>query len=141
MYANLHIVDLIDSMLVVDPARRFTIEQCLTHPWLTQSALGKEALAKSDPVLRRQPTILRSDRVVPLPAYVASSKELQESNLGYSLLDPMVTMSKDRGKGKVSLVDLCHSKHLMARRRLICVEVLRSTTLRRTRRGSRTSRS
>jgi serine/threonine-protein kinase CHEK2 len=28
-------VDLIDSMLVVDPERRFTIDQCLSHPWIT----------------------------------------------------------------------------------------------------------
>lgn len=26
-------VDLIDSMLVVDPEKRFTIDQCLKHPW------------------------------------------------------------------------------------------------------------
>lgn len=25
-------------MLVVDPEKRFTIEQCLSHPWLTQGA-------------------------------------------------------------------------------------------------------
>ncbi|KAG6007788.1 hypothetical protein E4U21_005507 [Claviceps maximensis] len=30
-------LDLIDSMLVVDPERRFTVEQCLQHPWLTES--------------------------------------------------------------------------------------------------------
>ncbi|KAI1193837.1 SMAD/FHA protein kinase [Nemania serpens] len=29
-------LDLIDRMLVVDPDRRFTIDQCLQHPWLTQ---------------------------------------------------------------------------------------------------------
>ncbi|KAG6045565.1 hypothetical protein E4U39_002170 [Claviceps sp. Clav50 group G5] len=29
-------LDLIDSMLVVNPDRRFTVEQCLSHPWLTQ---------------------------------------------------------------------------------------------------------
>jgi serine/threonine-protein kinase Chk2 len=28
-------VDLIDSMLVVDPKKRYTIDQCLSHPWLT----------------------------------------------------------------------------------------------------------
>lgn len=27
-------------MLVVDPERRLTIEQCLSHPWLTQGAAG-----------------------------------------------------------------------------------------------------
>ncbi|KAK5990396.1 putative serine/threonine-protein kinase fhkC [Cladobotryum mycophilum] len=31
-------LELIDSMLVVDPDRRFTIDQCLKHPWLTHSA-------------------------------------------------------------------------------------------------------
>ncbi|CAM1506563.1 Fc.00g062040.m01.CDS01 [Cosmosporella sp. VM-42] len=30
-------LDLIDSMLIVDPERRFTIDQCLSHPWLAQS--------------------------------------------------------------------------------------------------------
>lgn len=33
-------VDLIDSMLVVDPERRFTIDQCLSHPWMTQNLPG-----------------------------------------------------------------------------------------------------
>ncbi|KAL4726049.1 serine/threonine protein kinase [Fusarium chlamydosporum] len=31
-------LDLIDSMLIVDPEKRFTIDQCLQHPWLTQSS-------------------------------------------------------------------------------------------------------
>jgi serine/threonine-protein kinase Chk2 len=31
-------LDLIDSMLVVDPERRFTIDQCLSHPWLNAGA-------------------------------------------------------------------------------------------------------
>ncbi|KAI9904751.1 hypothetical protein N3K66_001280 [Trichothecium roseum] len=30
-------LDLIDSMLVVDPEKRFTVDQCLAHPWLTKS--------------------------------------------------------------------------------------------------------
>ena len=30
-------MDLIDSMLVVDPEKRFTVDQCLSHPWLTQA--------------------------------------------------------------------------------------------------------
>jgi serine/threonine-protein kinase Chk2 len=29
-------LDLIDSMLVVDPEKRFDIDQCLSHPWMTQ---------------------------------------------------------------------------------------------------------
>jgi serine/threonine-protein kinase CHEK2 len=29
-------LDLIDSMLVVDPEKRFTVDQCLAHPWTTQ---------------------------------------------------------------------------------------------------------
>ncbi|KAH7023289.1 kinase-like domain-containing protein [Ilyonectria destructans] len=31
-------LDLIDSMLIVDADKRFTIDQCLAHPWLNQSA-------------------------------------------------------------------------------------------------------
>jgi serine/threonine-protein kinase Chk2 len=29
------LVDLIDAMLVVDPRKRFTVDQCLAHPWMT----------------------------------------------------------------------------------------------------------
>jgi serine/threonine-protein kinase Chk2 len=31
-------LDLIDSMLVVDPEKRFTVDQCLAHPWMNSSA-------------------------------------------------------------------------------------------------------
>ncbi|KAH8884490.1 Pkinase-domain-containing protein [Thozetella sp. PMI_491] len=31
-------LDLIDSMLVVDPEKRFTVDQCLSHPWMTANA-------------------------------------------------------------------------------------------------------
>jgi serine/threonine-protein kinase Chk2 len=34
------LVDLIDRMLVVDPEKRFTVDQCLAHPWLTEKAPG-----------------------------------------------------------------------------------------------------
>lgn len=30
-------LDLIDSMLIVDPQKRFTVDQCLAHPWMTAS--------------------------------------------------------------------------------------------------------
>ncbi|KAJ2979145.1 hypothetical protein NUW58_g7275 [Xylaria curta] len=30
------VVDLIDHMLVVEPGKRFTVDECLRHPWLTQ---------------------------------------------------------------------------------------------------------
>ncbi|KAL2199300.1 kinase-like domain-containing protein [Corynascus similis CBS 632.67] len=33
-------LDLIDCMLVVKPEKRFTIDQCLTHPWITQKPPG-----------------------------------------------------------------------------------------------------
>lgn len=42
----------------------------------------------------------------------------------------MAKMSEDKGKGKISLVDLYHAKHLMARRRLITIETLQSSILR-----------
>lgn len=31
-------LDLIDSMLIVDPERRYTVDQCLKHPWLVSGA-------------------------------------------------------------------------------------------------------
>lgn len=34
------LVDLIDHMLVVEPGKRFTVDQCLAHPWVTQKPLG-----------------------------------------------------------------------------------------------------
>ncbi|KAI8962690.1 checkpoint kinase 2-like protein [Daldinia sp. FL1419] len=33
-------LDLIDHMLVVEPEKRFTVDQCLAHPWITQKTLG-----------------------------------------------------------------------------------------------------
>ncbi|KAI1213923.1 checkpoint kinase 2-like protein [Annulohypoxylon truncatum] len=33
-------LDLIDHMLVPEPEKRFTIDQCLTHPWITEKTLG-----------------------------------------------------------------------------------------------------
>ncbi|KAI1110423.1 hypothetical protein F5Y14DRAFT_362482 [Nemania sp. NC0429] len=30
-------LDLIDSMIVVDPDKRFTVDQCIAHPWMTES--------------------------------------------------------------------------------------------------------
>ncbi|GAW22554.1 hypothetical protein ANO14919_120940 [Xylariales sp. No.14919] len=33
-------LDLIDSMLVVDPVKRFTVGQCMAHPWMTESYSG-----------------------------------------------------------------------------------------------------
>lgn len=112
-YANLHTVDLINSMLVVDPERRFTIEQCLAHPWLTQAASGQGESVKSTPVLKRKPTMLNSGRVVPSSTYIASSKELQSPEPGHSPPDPMISMSETKGKGKISSVDLGRAKHLI----------------------------
>ncbi|KAI1799286.1 checkpoint kinase 2-like protein [Daldinia bambusicola] len=33
-------LDLIDHMLVVEPEKRYTVDQCLDHPWITQKSLG-----------------------------------------------------------------------------------------------------
>lgn len=38
MLTEMLIVDLIDCMLIVDPERRYTVDQCLKHPWLTAGA-------------------------------------------------------------------------------------------------------
>lgn len=32
-------LDLIDSMLVVDARKRFTVQQCLEHPWMRETSL------------------------------------------------------------------------------------------------------
>jgi serine/threonine protein kinase len=37
-------VDLIDSMLVVDPEKRFTIDQCIEHPWMLGADAAEAAL-------------------------------------------------------------------------------------------------
>ncbi|KAG6365290.1 hypothetical protein INS49_006899 [Diaporthe citri] len=95
-------LELIDSMLVVDPGLRFTIEQCLTHPWLTQAAPGKEKSAKSAPVLRRKPTMLGSDQVVPSSIHIASSKELKGPEPGYLPPDPVISKTETKAEGKIS---------------------------------------
>lgn len=130
-FTNLRIVDLIDSMLVVDPERRFTIEQFLAHAWLTQAAPGQDEPAKSTPLLRRKPTMLGSSQVVPSSEYIASSKELRGPEPGHFPIDPMVSTSDTKGKGKVSSVDLDHTNHVIVCGRLICIEILRSDDLRR----------
>ena len=33
-------MDLIDSMLIVDPEKRFTVDQCLAHPWMQHNTPG-----------------------------------------------------------------------------------------------------
>lgn len=33
-------LDLIDHMLVVEPEKRYTVDDCLKHPWLTQKSVG-----------------------------------------------------------------------------------------------------
>jgi serine/threonine-protein kinase CHEK2 len=40
MIADHNAVDLIDAMLVVPPEKRYTIDQCLAHPWLTAKLPG-----------------------------------------------------------------------------------------------------
>lgn len=83
--ANLCKVELIDSMIVVDPQRRFTVEQCLEHPWLTELAPGQQPLAEQASVLRRIPTWLVSDNEVPLSTCVTSSEESERTKAGPSL--------------------------------------------------------
>lgn len=122
--ANLRLVDLIDSMLVVDPKRRFTIEQCFAHPWLTQAGPGQQVSAKSAPVLRRKPTILSPGELVPSSTYIASSKELHGPGAGKSPPDPMIWTSEAKGKGRVSSVDIESRGKLILDGRLTCAEVL-----------------
>lgn len=37
-------LDLIDSMLVVDPVRRFTVAQCEAHPWMRAAAARQQVV-------------------------------------------------------------------------------------------------
>lgn len=41
--ADHFLVDLIDNMLVVNPRERFTVKQCLSHPWMTEGSSDVEA--------------------------------------------------------------------------------------------------
>lgn len=79
-------MDLIDSMLVVNPDRRFTVEQCLSHPWLSQrppdvndSTCGLVGGVASLEVNRRGPvrerTLLASLNSVHVAARVAVGDE------------------------------------------------------------------
>lgn len=122
--ADLHLVDLIDSMLIVDPEGRFTIEQCLAHPWLTQSGLGQQVSTKSAPVLRRKPTILSPGELVPSSTYIASSKELHGPGAGKSQPDPMIWTSEAEGIGRVSSVDIESRGKLILDGKLTCAGVL-----------------
>lgn len=100
MYADLHIVDLIDSMIVLEPERRFTIDQCIAHPWLTQIPPGQELFAKTAPVLHRKPTMLGFGQVAPSSTYIASSRESEAPGPVYSLPDSTIMTSETKGKGK-----------------------------------------
>ncbi|KAL8348371.1 hypothetical protein RB598_001599 [Gaeumannomyces tritici] len=56
-------LDLIDSMLVVDPEKRYTVDQCLAHPWMRQSQPSVNDGSNDEPVedlaglKRRTPTL------------------------------------------------------------------------------------
>lgn len=75
-------MDLIDSMLVVDPERRFTVDQCLNHPWMTQGAPnvadstdglvgGIKSLDVQRRVLGRERTLLSELNSVQVTARIA----------------------------------------------------------------------
>lgn len=135
IYANLHIVDLIDKMIVLGPESRLTIDQCIAHPWLTQIPPGQELFARTAPVLHRKPTLLGSGQVAPSSTYFASSRELQVPGPARVYSPPastiMTSETVGKGKGKISSVDINHIQHLMAQKRLMCVEALCSKILRR----------
>ncbi|KAG8161851.1 hypothetical protein KVR01_008838 [Diaporthe batatas] len=70
-------VDLIDSMLVVDPERRFTIEQCLSHPWLTLLDPGEQSFEEQ--ASAHEPISLTSVKDTPsLPKIGPSVPETEE---------------------------------------------------------------
>lgn len=100
-------MDLIDSMLVVDPEKRFTIDQCLAHPWLTQPTVnvndstglvgGIAGLDVNRRAPKRERTLLASINELEIPTHVAS-KEGQESIHIYTKSQGRVTnVPKEQG--------------------------------------------
>ncbi|CRK41944.1 hypothetical protein BN1708_008608 [Verticillium longisporum] len=78
-------LDLIDSMLVVNVERRFTIDQCLSHPWLTQGTPavndstdglvgGIRGLEVHRRGVARERTLLSSLNSVEVTAKIAANK-------------------------------------------------------------------
>ncbi|KAF4989360.1 hypothetical protein FGRMN_9159 [Fusarium graminum] len=92
-------LDLIDSMLIVDPEKRFTIDQCLEHPWLTQSSPGVNdstgglvggiaGLEVNRRAPARERTLLSSLNTVEVTAHVEIGKDK----------NPVKVFSKNKGR-------------------------------------------
>ncbi|KIL91229.1 camk rad53 protein kinase [Fusarium avenaceum] len=92
-------LDLIDSMLIVDPEKRFTIDQCLQHPWLTQSTPsvndstgglvgGIAGLEVNRRAPARERTLLSSLNTVEVTAHVEIGKDK----------NPVKVFSKNKGR-------------------------------------------
>ncbi|KAJ4315025.1 serine/threonine protein kinase [Fusarium piperis] len=92
-------LDLIDSMLIVDAEKRFTIDQCLSHPWLTQSAPsvndstgglvgGLAGLEVNRRVPARERTLLSSINSVQVTAQLEVGKNK----------NPVKVFSKNKGR-------------------------------------------
>ncbi|KAI8720755.1 hypothetical protein NCS52_00521400 [Fusarium sp. LHS14.1] len=92
-------LDLIDSMLIVDPEKRFTIDQCLSHPWLTQNAPsvndstgglvgGLAGLEVNRRVPARERTLLSSINSVQVTAQLEVGKNK----------NPVKVFSKNKGR-------------------------------------------
>ncbi|KAF5660583.1 camk rad53 kinase [Fusarium heterosporum] len=92
-------LDLIDSMLIVDPEKRFTIDQCLQHPWLTQSSPGVNdstgglvggiaGLEVNRRAPARERTLLSSLNTVEVTAHVEIGKDK----------NPVKVFSKNKGR-------------------------------------------
>jgi serine/threonine protein kinase len=122
---------LIDSMLVVDPEKRFDIEECLAHPWVTQLSPGQEPSAGKDPVLRRARTLVNKIN------YTTPAEMSERPNPGGDLIsDTKLTGSETKGKRKLkSSVNTTPVKCLVRQKWLNYIETLPSvlaTTLVRT---------
>ncbi|KAJ4144780.1 hypothetical protein LMH87_003650 [Akanthomyces muscarius] len=115
-------LDLIDSMLIVDPEKRFTVDQCLAHPWLTQQPMsvndstgglvgGIAGLEVNRRTAKRERTLLchynqvfvnPKDRVINVPREQAPSEQrapaefMEMGGKGDQVLYP----DNAKGKGK-----------------------------------------
>lgn len=112
-------LDLIDKMLMIDPEKRATIDECLEHPWITQKsvsltdstdgltgAMGSLDFAKRK--MARERTLLSSindvkiEKVLPDPKTQATTKvwEKNKTNGKPTNSEPKLNGSPTKGKKK-----------------------------------------
>ena len=103
-------LDLIDRMLVIDPEKRATIDECLEHPWLTNkrisltdstdgltSAIGNLDFSKRK--MARERTLLSSLNEVEIKTVVGDPKKNTEVKIFQKNKDTKATAAKEEAPG------------------------------------------